>query len=210
MTSWEELLPSDSLLKSWFQLVDLLSLTGIETSRMVFAKKWQHLTFAIEFRAFIIRGHWCSQAWLGFFEIGASGQGAPLCAVQQGPTISIGAPLVPDHGPQLAPGGPGWGLSLNWGSLTPRQISFGCMRPHMCAEKIRYGFSAQVSKRYSGGTAWPRGAWAGAPVAPPLATSLLMHGHPLHPCWSWLTAYLTRAALEGWGGDITSPHVFSR
>ena len=51
-------------------------------------------------------------------------------------------PLALDLGLLPSPWGPGWGLSLNWKSLTPRKISVCCMRPHMHIKKTRYGDSA--------------------------------------------------------------------
>ena len=46
-----------------------------------------------------------------------------------GPIVSKGVPLAPALGPQLAPGGPGWGLGLDWGPRTLRNSSVGCRGP---------------------------------------------------------------------------------
>ena len=66
--------------------------------------------------------------------------------------ISKATPLVLDLGLQLAPWGPGWGLSLNWG-LWHQKLLVGSLRLHMYTKKIRYEGHAQAGKRPSGGPA---------------------------------------------------------
>ena len=76
-------------------------------------------------------------------------------------------PSTPDQEPQLAP----WNLAGDWvlfdliGSLTPRKISFGCMRPHIYIP--RKCTMATPHSRIRG-RQWPH--WASR-----------VHWHPLHP-----------------------------
>ena len=69
-----------------------------------------------------------------------------------------GALLALHLDPQLASGGPGWGLGLDWGPLVLRKSSVGHRRLLMHTKKTRYGDSALAGKRASGAPLSPAGA----------------------------------------------------